>query len=215
MLLLIDKPKGLTSHDIVDVVRRVTGERRVGHAGTLDPNATGLLIVGVGREETKKLGNLTKSTRKTYEAEIFLGEERDTDDVEGQVIKSNKTIQSEKGEIKRVIKEFTGELKQVPPTYSAVKTKGRKAYQSARKGEKVALKPRTVEVYSIKVVDYSYPILKIVCEVSSGTYIRSLARDIGRRLGTYGYLRNLRRTKVGKFSVDKALNLQQLQQLRS
>lgn len=215
MLLLIDKPKGITSHDVIDRVRRITGERRVGHAGTLDPNATGLLIVGVGREDTKKLGEITKNTNKTYEAEIFLGEERDTDDIEGKVVNTGSEItQPTESDIKRVLKDFTGELSQVPPAYSAIKIKGRKSYDLARKGKEVKLEPRKVTVHSIELKDYRYPILYIVCEVSSGTYIRSLARDIGRSLGTYGYLKELRRTKVGEFSVEKAQSLQQLQQSR-
>lgn len=213
MLLLIDKPKGITSHDVVDKVRKITGERRVGHAGTLDPNASGLLIVAVGREDTKKLGELTKNTRKVYEAEIFLGEERDSDDSEGKVIKStNKITHPKASDINRVLKEFTGSIEQLPPIYSAIKIKGKKAYELARKGKQVNLEPRKVTIYSIKLLDYVYPLIKMTCEVSAGTYIRALARDIGRKLGTYGYLKGLRRTKIGKFSVEKAQSLQQLQQ---
>ena len=127
MLLLIDKPKGITSHDVVDVVRRKTGERRVGHAGTLDPMATGLLIVGVGREFTKKLGDLTKNTRKTYEAQITLGQRRTTDDAEGEILQDLE-IQNhpEKEKIIEVVKDFEGEQKQIPPQYSAIKLHGKK-----------------------------------------------------------------------------------------
>lgn len=211
MLLLIDKPKGITSHDVIDEVRKITGERRVGHAGTLDPNATGLLIVAVGREDTKKLGNLTKNTDKTYEAEIFLGEERDTDDVEGKTTFMNKKITPpDMVTIKRVIKEFTGSQEQTPPMYSAIKLKGKKAYELARKGVSPNLAPRKIIVHSIKVLEYAYPKVKIECKVSSGTYIRALARDIGRKLGCGGYLRELRRTKIGEFSVEKAATPQQL-----
>lgn len=214
MLLLIDKPKGITSHDVVDRVRRITGERRVGHAGTLDPNATGLLIVGVGREDTKKLGSITKDTSKTYEAEIFLGEERDTDDVDGKTtLVSSGVTQPKEADIKRVLKEFIGEQSQIPPAYSAIKINGRKSYDLARSGQTVVLEPRIVTIHSIKLLKYEYPILYIVCEVSAGTYIRTIAHDIGRKLGTYAYLKELRRTKVGEFSVDKAQSLQQLQQL--
>jgi len=215
MLLLIDKPKGITSHDVVDQVRRITGERRVGHAGTLDPNATGLLIVGVGRESTKKLGDITKNTTKTYEAEIFLGEERDTDDSEGKTIESSSEVtQPNREDIIRVLKEFTGELSQIPPFYSAIKVKGKKSYDLARAGKSVEMEPRKVTVHSIKLVEYDFPILRIVCEVSAGTYIRSLARDIGRKLKTYGYLKELRRTRVGEFLVEKAQTLRELQQSR-
>lgn len=211
MLLLIDKPKGITSHDVVDKVRKISGERRVGHAGTLDPNATGLLIVGVGREATKKLGEITKSTKKTYEAEIFLGEERDTDDAEGVTIsKAKGLLPPGKNEIRKILASFMGEQKQTPPTYSALKIKGRKAYELARKGKKIELKPRKIAVYSIKLVDYQYPILKIRTTVSSGTYIRALARDIGKKLSCGAYLRNLRRTRVGKFDIKDAKKLEGL-----
>lgn len=209
-MLLIDKPKGMTSHDVIDVVRHATGEKRVGHAGTLDPNATGLLIVGVGREETRKLETLTKNTRKTYIAEIFLGEERDTDDSEGKVtFKSD--IAAESQEVERVVGEFVGKQTQNPPSYSAVKIKGKKAYELARKGQEVKLKPREIVVYSAKILNYSYPLLTAQFDVSSGTYIRSLARDIGRKLGTYGFLKELRRTKIGKFSVEEALSLEEIE----
>lgn len=212
---MIDKPKGITSHDVVDAVRRATGDRRVGHAGTLDPNATGLLIVGVGREFTKKLGSITKDTDKTYEAEIYLGETRDTDDSEGNVlIKSTDFIQPDKDNINRVLKEFIGEQDQMPPAFSAIKMAGKKAYELARKGIDPELSMRKVVVHSIKLDSYEFPILRITCRVSSGTYIRSLARDIGQNLGCGAYLKELRRTKIGKFSVEKAIGLQELSQLK-
>lgn len=215
MLLLIDKPKGITSHDVVDAVRHATGERRVGHAGTLDPNATGLLIVGVGRESTKKLGSIAKDTKKSYEAEIFLGETRDTDDSEGKTIrKSTEVTHQTTATVKRVLKEFTGEQDQTPPAFSAIKIGGKKAYELARKGVSPSMKPRKIVVYSIKLLSYNYPLLRIVCNVSSGTYIRSLARDIGSKLGCGAYLRELRRTKIGRFSVGKAINLQDLHRLK-
>ncbi len=209
-MLLVDKPKGMTSHDVVDVVRRVTGEKRVGHAGTLDPNATGLLIIGVGREETKKLEDLTKNTRKTYIAEIFLGEERDTDDSEGKVVLKS-DVTSRPHEVEKVVGEFVGKQSQTPPSYSAIKIKGKKAYELARKGSEVKLEPREIVVYSAKILNYSYPLLTVEFDVSSGTYIRTLAHDIGRRLGTYGFLKELRRTKIGKFSVEEALSLEEIE----
>ncbi|MEK7498009.1 MAG: tRNA pseudouridine(55) synthase TruB [Patescibacteria group bacterium] len=210
---MIDKPKGITSHDVVDVVRRGYDERRVGHAGTLDPNATGLLIVGVGRESTKKLGSITKDTDKTYEAEIFLGETRDTDDSEGKIIsKSTKFTPPPRDIVNRVIKEFIGKQEQLPPIYSAIKMNGKKAYELARKGLNLKLNTRNIVVHSIKLNIYMYPILTLTCKVSSGTYIRSLARDIGAKLGCGGYLKELRRTQIGEFSVEKAISLQELPQ---
>ena len=208
MLLLVDKPQGVSSHDVVDRVRKLTGEKRVGHAGTLDPNATGLLIVGVGRESTRKLGDLSKNTKKIYEAEIFLGEERDTDDIEGKITSTNEQVSSPtQKRVKQILNMFLGETDQVPPAFSAIKKGGRKAYDLSRRGQKVELESRKVTIYSIELLEYKYPILKVRCEVSSGTYIRALARDIGRKLAVGAYLKNLRRTKIGKFSVKEAISL--------
>jgi tRNA pseudouridine55 synthase len=211
MFLLIDKPKRMTSHDVVDEVRKITGIRRVGHAGTLDPNATGLLVIGVGRESTKKLGSIAKDTRKTYEAEIFLGEERDTDDVLGEIRSTKSEIlnnaQISKFKLVKTLKHFVGVQEQIPPAYSAIKVKGKKAYEMARKGKSLSLSPRNIEIFSIKLISYKYPLLKMVAEVSSGTYIRALARDIGRKLGCGAYLKNIRRTRIGKYDVKNAVKL--------
>jgi len=211
MILLIDKPKGWTSHDVVAKVKRILHEKRVGHAGTLDPNATGLLIVGTGAD-TKKLGTITKNTTKTYEAEIILGENRDTDDVDGKLTSKNDQIIPTKNKVKSVVKTFIGEIEQIPPVFSAIKLKGKKAYQLARKNINVNLTLRKITVYSIKLIKYEYPKINILTKVSPGTYIRSLGRDIGEKLGTGAYLNELRRTKVGKFSVNKAVSLQELLQ---
>lgn len=223
MFLLIDKPKGLSSHAVINKVRRVTGERRVGHAGTLDPNATGLLIVGVSRDSTRKLGDLSRNTKKIYIAEIFLGEERDTDDAEGETLPHSihKFVQGQNdnsghmsvptlSNVKTVIKSFLGEQMQIPPIYSAIKIKGQKAYDIARKGNNPKLAARKVTIYSIRLLQYVFPTLEIEIEVSSGTYIRSLARDIGRTLGTSAYLQNLRRTKIATYTIEKAVHLDEL-----
>lgn len=209
MFILIDKPKGITSHDVVDRVREITGERRVGHAGTLDPNATGLLIIGVRRNATKNLWRIAKN-QKTYVAEICLGEERDTDDAEGEVISTCSSTIPDIKNIKKTLRSFVGEQKQVPPTFSAIKIKGEKAYEMARKGQKVKLRPRKVVIHSIKVLDYKFPILKIETKVSSGTYIRALARDIGRKLDCGAYLKELRRIKIGKFDVRSSVSLENI-----
>lgn len=219
MLLLIDKPKGMTSHDVVDFVRnrygpsssRETRLRRakVGHAGTLDPNATGLLIVGVGRESTKKLGEIAKGTKKTYIADIFLGESRTTDDIEGEVV-GKSDVKPSLAEVEKVLKNFLGKSLQSPPAYSALKIKGKKAYELARAGREVKLEKREIKVYKAKIISYKFPILKVSFEVSSGTYIRALARDIGKSLGTLAYLKDLRRTKIGKFDVKDALALDEI-----
>src|SRR5260221_3101877 len=211
MILLIDKPKGWTSFDVVAKVRSITKEKKVGHGGTLDPNATGLLIVGTGAD-TKKLGEITKNTTKTYEAEVFLGETRDTEDVEGKITSKNDQIIPTIDRVNTVIKSFTGEIEQIPPIFSAIKFHGKKAYELARKGIEQKMEPRKVTIYKIDLISYEYPILKISCEVSSGTYIRSLARDIGEKLGTGAYLNELRRTQVGEYLVQKAISLSELQQ---
>ena len=211
MFLLINKPKGPTSHDVIYKLRRITGIKRIGHAGTLDPNATGLLIVGIGRESTKKLGSLTKNTKKTYTATIELGEERDTDDIEGKVTKRYEVgTPPTLKEVENVIKKFTGTQLQTPPAYSAIKIKGKKSYALARRGKSVKLEPRLVVVHAAKVLDYSFPVLKIGFEVSSGTYIRSLASDIGRALGTGAYLKDLERTAIAKYKITTAHKVEDL-----
>lgn len=209
MLLLIDKPKGMTSHDVVDAVRRKTGERRVGHAGTLDPMATGLLIVGVGREFTKQLGEITKNTTKTYEAEVTLGETSDTDDAEGKLKKVSDEV-PDKAKIEKLIKSFIGEQQQTPPIFSAIKLQGKKSYELARNGKEVKLEPRTITIHSIELIEYTYPRVNLVCEVSSGTYIRAIARDIGEKIGTGAYLSGLLRTKIGNYDIKNAVKLDEL-----
>jgi len=210
MFLIIDKPKDITSHDVVDKVRKITEERKVGHAGTLDPNATGLLIVAVGRESTKKL-KILSGKDKEYDAEIYLGEERDTDDVQGEVIaKAEVNFFPRRAQVEKALKNFVGMVMQTPPNYSAIKIKGRKAYELSRKGKKPKLEPRKVKIYGIKLISYNYPKLTIKVKVSSGTYIRSLARDIGRELGCYAYLNNLRRVSIGKYSISSAVSMDKL-----
>lgn len=211
MIILIDKPKGWTSFDVVAKVRNILHEKKVGHGGTLDPNATGLLVIGTG-VDTKKLGEITKNQNKTYEAEIILGATSNTDDVDG-----TKTVRAFRKRplqmaVEKILKSFEGEKMQMPPQFSAIKIKGKKSYDLARRGIEVKLEPRKVNIYSIKLVSYKYPVLKIICEVSSGTYIRSLARDIGEQLTTGAYLNELRRTQVGQYKVQKAISLQELLQ---
>lgn len=213
-MLLINKPQGPTSHDIVDEVRKITGIRKVGHAGTLDPFAEGLLILLVGREETRQQQKFM-GMDKVYEATFVLGEERDTGDLTGKPIGSKFPIsdnQTPKEEIQKTLKKFTGDIEQVPSTYSAKKIRGKKAYELAREGKEVELKPKKVTVYKLELLDYKWPKLKIKTKVSSGTYIRALARDIGRELGVGAYVTELRRTKIGEYKLEDATTIDELKQ---
>lgn len=212
-ILLIDKPNGWTSHDVVAKVRselkRQTGEKlKVGHTGTLDPMATGLLILVVG-SYTKRASEFSKLD-KVYEAEMTLGATSSTGDSEGEITPVS-DAKPDESEVEKVIKSFIGEQLQTPPAYSAIKIKGQKAYDLARTGREVKMEPRKVTIYSIDDVEYDYPKLKFTTKVSSGTYTRSLAGDIGQKLGAGAYLSTLRRTQIGDFKAENALNVQNLE----
>ena len=195
----------------MDEVRKITDEHRVGHTGTLDPFAEGLLIVLVGREATKRQAEFLKLD-KEYIATLHLGAETDTDDITGFSL-SYTHDRGQKitiNDIERVIQKFIGEISQIPPDYSAIKIKGKKAYELARKGEKPKLEPRKIKIYNIKIINYEWPLLELKAQCSSGTYIRSLARDIGRELGCGAYLEKLIRTKIGKYSLKDAVTIDAL-----
>lgn len=209
-ILLVDKPAGWTSHDVVAKVRNTlkaqAGHKvKVGHTGTLDPMATGLLMLVIG-SYTKRAGEFSKSD-KVYEAELTLGAVSTTGDKEGEINKKSDKKPSRE-EVNAVLEKFTGEIMQTPHKFSAIKVEGKRAYEAARKGQEVTLKPRPVTIYQIIDVNYDYPTLKFTAKVSSGTYIRSLAEDIGHMLATGAYLSALRRTKVGDYEIDQAQNLQ-------
>jgi tRNA pseudouridine55 synthase len=210
--LLVDKPEGMTSHDVVDYLRKITKIKKIGHAGTLDPIATGLLILGIGREATKKLSEFQKLD-KEYIAKIKLGVKSDTFDKEGKIEKVQFEKIPKREEIEEVLKSFCGEILQTPPPYSAKKIKGKKAYELARKGMEVKLSPVKVKIYQIEILNYSFPYLEIKVSCSSGTYIRSLANDIGEKLKTGGIIEKLKRTKIGNFSVKNALSLEEINPL--
>jgi tRNA pseudouridine55 synthase len=212
MLLLIDKPKGITSHDVVDRIRQITGAQKVGHGGTLDPQATGLLIVGVTRAGTKCLGRFQRDVKKQYQAAIYLGVTTNTHDADGEVIKKTNPEAIDRKKIASVLNTFKGTQKQIPPQYSAVKVNGRRAYKSARDGEDVDVPPRIVTVHKVSILSYEFPVITVTFTVSSGTYIRSLARDIGKQLGCGAHLKNLRRLQVGEFSVYQANDLDNIKE---
>jgi len=214
--ILIDKPAGWTSFDVVNKLRFMLAERqkllpkrlKVGHSGTLDPAATGLLIVLIG-EHTKRQAEFMKLD-KTYRAEITLGAVSDTDDGEGEIKPVANARKPTKAAVLAALKRQTGRIQQVPPQFSALKLKGKKAYELARAGQTAELKPRTVNVRAVSDIEYHWPRLTFRAEVSSGTYIRSMARDLGQDLGSGGYLSGLRREAIGQFSVSEAVSVDQL-----
>ncbi|WP_340539347.1 tRNA pseudouridine(55) synthase TruB [Nocardioides sp. GXZ039] len=210
-LVVVDKPAGVTSHDVVARVRRLAGTRKVGHAGTLDPMATGVLVLGVDRA-TRLLGHLML-TEKGYDATIRLGAATSTDDAEGDVLSQASAEQVEAltpEEIRSALASFVGEIDQVPTAVSAVKVDGKRAYQRVRDGEQVQLEPRRVTIHELTVHDVVGPEVRVSVRCSSGTYIRAIARDLGERLGVGGHLTSLRRTAVGAFDLDAARTLDEL-----
>jgi tRNA pseudouridine55 synthase len=211
-LVIVDKPAGWTSHDVVGKLRRLAGTRRVGHAGTLDPMATGVLVIGVDKA-TRLLGHLAL-TEKTYDAVIRLGQATNTDDAEGEVIATTSAADVTEDALRAAVAALTGPIEQVPPQVSAIKVDGRRAYKRVRDGEEVALKPRVVTVYDFALGELrgSGDLLDVTATVtcSSGTYIRGLARDLGARLGVGGHLTYLRRTRVGPYDLRQARTIEQL-----
>lgn len=206
-VILIDKPKNMTSFGVVARVRRQLTEQaghkvKVGHTGTLDPFATGLLILLSGKM-TKKSNEYLKLD-KVYEATIILGETSTTGDPEGEISKCDSKIDKipSKEQIEKVLESLTGEITQTPPIYSAIKINGERAYKLARQGKSPKIPERKVNIYKIDLLSYKYPELKLRIECSSGTYIRTLAEDIGRQLGVGAYTKELRRIKVGKYDVS-------------
>ena len=212
-LVVVDKPSGMTSHDVVARVRRLAGTRRVGHAGTLDPMATGVLVVGV-EKATRLLGYLTL-TEKTYVATIRLGQSTSTDDAEGEPTGGSPATDLAPGALDAEIAELTGDIWQVPPGVSAIKVNGQRAYKLTRAGAAPELAARPVTVYEFTVTGIrqsgDFLAIDAVIRCSSGTYIRALARDLGAALGTGGHLTALRRTAVGPYGLDQARTLQDLE----
>jgi tRNA pseudouridine55 synthase len=210
-VLVIDKPIGLTSHDVVQIIRRGTGIRRAGHTGTLDPRASGVLVVLIG--PAVRLSEYVSASDKRYQATIRLGSSTDTYDAEGVVTQSTVSVDEITEEhFNEVLQEFIGEIEQIPPPYSAVKVKGKKAYEMAREGEEVDLSPRKIHVYSLEVLEWALPEVVVDVYCSSGTYVRSLANDLGNRLGCGAHLVGLRRTKSGRFTLRDAVPLRRLQE---
>ena len=205
-IIFVDKPSGMTSFGAVARVRRILSQEaghkvKVGHTGTLDPFATGLLILLAGKA-TKKAPELTKLD-KVYEATIRLGATSSTGDPEGEIVVNNTTVDFTRDQIEAALQQFVGEIEQTPPAFSAIKVNGQRAYKLARAGKEVEIPARKVTIYSLDIVDYSAPFLKIRTHVSSGTYIRTLAEDIGKTLGCGAYCTELRRTKIADYDLAR------------
>lgn len=209
-IILIDKPAEMTSFGVVARIRRVLSRQadkkvKVGHTGTLDPFATGLMILTIGKE-CKSAGNYSKLD-KVYQATIRLGESSTTGDPEGEITKDAHQTEHSRAEIEAALSKFNGQIKQRPPIFSAIKINGQRAYKLARDGQEVEIPERQVTIFSLELIDYNYPELTIQTHVSSGTYIRSLAVDIGRELGVGAYCSKLRRLSIADWQVSDARQL--------
>lgn len=207
-ILIVDKPKGITSHDAVNTVRRLFNTKRVGHAGTLDPIATGVLVILVG-EATKKSNSLL-SEDKGYTVTLRLGAATDTADASGKIIRTGSTEGLRPDAVKEAIMSFIGETEQIPPMYSAVKFKGKALYKWARKGVGVPREPRKINIKEIHIKDILLPHVVFDVTSSKGTYMRQLCEDIGERLGCGGHMAELRRTRSGAYDISQAVPLDNL-----
>jgi tRNA pseudouridine55 synthase len=215
-ILLVDKPADWTSFDAVNYVRKIVAQSegkkpknvKVGHAGTLDPFATGLLVLLIGKEYTRRAAEFSKLD-KTYEVTLRLGQTSSTGDPEGDIEAVSDTIPTPE-QLQEAVERFRGPIQQVPPAYSAIKVNGQRAYKLARAGKEVVIEPRTVTINNLEIVDYNFPEVKLLTNVSSGTYVRTLVGDIGSALGTGAYTTGLRRTTVGNFSISGSIGVKSI-----
>ena len=209
-IVIINKPKNCTSHDVVKKVKKIVNEK-VGHTGTLDPNATGVLPLLIGKGT--QLSKYMIEHDKTYEAILMLGEKRDTADGEGKIIEKQEILPQmlEVKNVKKALSKLIGKQQQIPPMYSAIKVNGKKLYEYARCGENIEVQPRTIEIYNIELIDINTKEkqIKFIVSCSKGTYIRTLCEKIAENLGTIGYMKELKRIKVGKFSIEQAISIEQ------
>lgn len=210
MFLLINKPAGPTSHDIINSLWQIIGIKKIGHAGTLDPFASGLLLVAVGRESTREISQFV-GWDKEYQAILKLGATSDSYDRTGQILEIKK-CQVTKIQIEAVLQNFLGKQEQTPPAFSAKKIQGQPAYKLARHGQTVSLKPQSIIIHSIKLIEFNpvANLLSLVISCSPGTYIRSLAHDIGQALGSGAYLEELERTRIGNLDLSQGISLEQI-----
>ena len=213
-IILIDKPLGKTSHDMVYFVRRLTGIKKVGHTGTLDPDASGVLPVCIGK--ATRVCDMLTSSDKRYTATLVLGKTTDTQDASGNIL-TEKEVNVTKEEAENVIREFIGEIEQIPPMFSAIKKDGKKLYELARKGITIEREPRRIRIYAIDILDIDLKNDRITIDVkcSKGTYIRTLCEDIGNSLGCGAYMESLRRTESGGFKIDDCYTITRLEELKN
>lgn len=207
-IIIINKPKGYTSHDVVNIVKKKLNISKVGHTGTLDPNATGVLPILIGK--ATKISKYLIEHNKTYIAELALGEKSSTGDIEGEIIEKQDLPNLEEHQIKQVLESFIGKQMQTPPIYSAIKINGKKAYEYARSGQTIELKPREIEIMDISLVNFEKGSITFKVKCSKGTYIRVLCEDIARKLGTVGLMKELCRTKVNEFDIEQSTDLKEL-----
>ena len=207
-IIIVDKPKGYTSHDVVNVVKKTLNTSKVGHTGTLDPNATGVLPILVGK--ATKISKYLIEHDKTYIAELALGEKSSTGDIEGEIIERKEVPNITEEQIRKVLQKFLGKQMQTPPIYSSIKINGKKAYEYARSGQTVKIPAREIEIMEISLLNFENNIITFKVSCSKGTYIRVLCEDIATKLGTVGLMRNLRRTRVDKFDIKDACKLENL-----
>ena len=206
----IYKEKGYTSHDVVAVLRKVVGQKKIGHTGTLDPDATGVLPVCLGR--ATKVCELLTDHDKTYEALLLLGKTTDTQDISGEVLEERDPGDLTEEEVRSCIESFIGEYDQIPPMYSALKVNGKKLYELAREGKTVERKSRRVQIHGIRILEMNLPHVRMEVDCSKGTYIRTLCHDIGEKLQVGGCMEELERTKVGRFLKEDAVTLDEVRQ---
>lgn len=211
-LLIVNKPKGWTSFDVVAKVRNLLNVKKVGHTGTLDPMATGVLVLCLGK--ATQLVEKMIGMDKEYVAEITLGATSDTDDAEGNITENKEAGQKSQKEVEQVLKTFAGIIQQIPPAFSAKKIGGKRAYKLAREGKPVELKPAEVTIYELEVLNYQWPKLEVRVKSGKGFYVRALARDVGEKLGVGGYLSALKRTQVGPYMLDQAIQVEEVSEGR-
>jgi len=207
-ILVVNKPAGITSHDVVNAVRRRFNIKKVGHAGTLDPMATGVLVMLLGR--ATKLSSGLIQDEKEYIAKVYFGRRTDTQDSTGKVIEEKEITGLDLDSVKKVLDTFKGEMEQVPPMISAIKYKGKKLYQIARSGKTVHREPRKIRISGIELLEFNFPELEFSVRCSKGTYVRTLCEDIGKALGVPSHMSGLVRTMSGKFLLRDAKNLEEI-----